>query len=218
MTPWRRAPRAVYEVYGEDHYLAGEAPYPEDQPEPSSSGGESVTGPGFEASQSALDDTEPGHPRPAAQYHEERHRAVLSPHSHGSHSARFVGLGVLVLVTVCVLGLVVAHPWHRLPAAPRSGVTQSAQKALGRYTSAGVPIAGRTVQLSTSPISGEHAAVRSSVRAPQRARVEKHTVPGSSVAIVPGPSVTSAQAWSPASETLPPAPVSPADYEFGFER
>ena len=184
MTPWRRSPRSVYQVYGEDDYLAAEDPYAEERSEPSPGGGESV--------------------------------------AHGSRSARFVGLGLLVLFIVCAIGLIVAHARQRLPATPRSGVSQSARNAPERYTSAGVPIAGRTVQLSNTPVSGEHSAVPSHPRVPSRpralprARAEKLTAPGASVTTTLTPSI--APALTPSIAPAPTPSITPADYEFGFER
>jgi hypothetical protein len=87
MTLWQRAPREVYRVYGQDEYLAEEAPSPTETSSP----------------------------------------ALPAKQSHGSRSARLIGLGVLVGVSVGALGLVVAHVSHQPPAAQRSVVAQSSR-------------------------------------------------------------------------------------------
>lgn len=79
MTFWRRAPREVYRVYGEDEYLAGE--------------------------NDAIEDSDP---TSETNRHQDR-RAIVSPRSHGSHTARLVGIGLLIGVTVGALGIVILN-------------------------------------------------------------------------------------------------------------
>jgi hypothetical protein len=83
MTLWRRAPRQVYRVYGEEEYLATDAT------------------PSCESSQ------------PPSANLDEGHHAVSSPCSYESHTGRLLGLGLLASVTVGVLGLVGLNASHR---------------------------------------------------------------------------------------------------------
>jgi hypothetical protein len=90
---WRRAPRAVYRVYGEDEYLdAGEAAVGED------------TNRGFGGEHAAEDQHTAAHQKPF-----------------GLRLGRLVGIGLLVGVTVCAFGLVVGNVLHRPSVATRSG-------------------------------------------------------------------------------------------------
>ncbi|HEX4837473.1 MAG TPA: hypothetical protein VFV03_02975, partial [Solirubrobacteraceae bacterium] len=104
MTLWHRAPREVYRVYGEDEYLADDAP-------------------------SAGDGSHPTQ----AHEHEIDHHAAAASWSHRSRSGRLVGLGLLVGVTVSALGLVAVNTAHRPPAASRAGVTQIARAGAGHH-------------------------------------------------------------------------------------
>jgi hypothetical protein len=88
MTLWRRAPREVYRVYGEDEYREDEylGEYLGEELDPTST-----------------------------HAHEEDHHAAIESRRPGSHSGRLVGLGLLVGVTVGALGLVVLNASHRSP-------------------------------------------------------------------------------------------------------
>lgn len=143
---WRRAPRAVYRVYGEDEYLdAGEVGVEED------------TNPTF-GGEYASDD----------QHTTTTHRRPL-----GSRSGRLVGIGLLVGVTVCALGLVVANVLHRPSVATRSGFVQGTRKAPPSYASTG-PSAGTTVGVTVSPEVKRHRAPASHTVA----RVKAHSSVG----------------------------------------
>jgi hypothetical protein len=95
MTLWRRAPREVYRVYGEDEYLDDEG----------------STGEGSQAN-----------PIPGRW---EGQPGVISPASHGSHTAQLLGLGLLVGVVIGVLALVVVNASHK-PRTMRPGASRGA--------------------------------------------------------------------------------------------
>jgi hypothetical protein len=142
---WRRTPRAVYRVYGEDEYLdAGEVGVEED------------TNPTF-GGEYASDDQ-----------HTTTHRRPL-----GSRSGRLVGIGLLVGVTVCALGLVVANVLHRPSVATRSGFVQGTRKVPPSYASTGLS-AGATVGVTVSPEAKRHRAPTSH----NLARVKAHSSVG----------------------------------------
>jgi hypothetical protein len=95
MTLWRRAPREVYRVYGEDEYLA------EDEP---------IVG---ELAGTAGGDGDG------------RHFTIGRSRSPGSRSGRLIGLGLVVGVTLGVAGLVVRNVSDDTSSVPRLGAPQS---------------------------------------------------------------------------------------------
>ncbi|MGA9875705.1 MAG: hypothetical protein WBQ21_07845 [Solirubrobacteraceae bacterium] len=106
---WRRAPRAVYRVYGEDEYLDGNEVGLEQSTNPIS-GGEHAA--------------------------EDRHTAA-HPRRLGLRSGRLVGIGLFVGVAVCALGLVVVNALHRPSGTTRSGFVQHTHNVPAGYASTG---------------------------------------------------------------------------------
>jgi hypothetical protein len=108
MTFWRRAPREVYRVYGEDEYLAE---------------GEHAS-----AEAHLADDGRPGQA-----WSQATGAQVRAP-----HSGRLLGLGLLVGVTVGALGLVLLNASHRpRSASPPSASPRSVKASTGSRQAVG---------------------------------------------------------------------------------
>jgi hypothetical protein len=137
MKLWHRAPREVYRVYGEEEYLIEE----------------------HEA-------VEEIHPTGETDRLEDR-RATVSSLPHSSRTARLVGLGLLVGVSVGAVGLVVFNMAHRASAPPPLVVSRGARTHLARGASVAGPgfasrhasVAGRT--FAGIPAGSERAIRRS---------------------------------------------------------
>lgn len=109
MSLWRRAPREVYRVYGEDQYLEGET-----APDDKTAGQEDTTTVEPDrrgvASWTAFAADVPPASAAGAGF-----RSV--PRS-GSHAGRLIGVGLLVGVGLATLALVFLNVWHQRGAAP----------------------------------------------------------------------------------------------------
>lgn len=232
MTFWRRGPREVYRVYGEEEYLAvedsrvdGEALLPsvDEQSLPaiaddsSHPPGHPLRAPGHPAH----DDAGPG----VVHRDEGRHTVVRSP-SNGSRAGRLVGLGLLVGVTASVLGLVVVNALHRQSSASRVGAARSARPGAASDAPARGQISARgTVQTSNTPLPRARALARTSPRTATPRRTT--TLPTPPARALPYVGVGRPAALSrpemavsaPDGESArPEATAQPPDGEFGFER
>ncbi len=106
MSLWRRAPRQVYCVYGEDEYLADEVRAQEAQPLGNEEEvGAHETRPQRGPSLSAAGAERESRPRPRPE------RSI------GSRTPRLVGVGLLLGVTVGAIALVLSHMTHETPPA-----------------------------------------------------------------------------------------------------
>jgi hypothetical protein len=112
MTLWHRTPREVYRVYGEDEYLAEEAPTVDEEAEPAQ-----------------------------AREHDAASQAFVEPPSRRAHSGRLVGVGLLVGVTASAIALVALSAVHRLSTAHRP-VAQVARKDDTARAATGVSVDG----------------------------------------------------------------------------
>ncbi len=206
---WRRTPRAVYRVYGEDEYLDDETRV------------EGDTNPTFGGEHAS----------------EDRHTATY-PRPRGSRSNRFVGIGLLVGVIVCVLGLVVVNALHR-PAVtiwsgfgPHTRNVPISQASTGPYIGVTVS-AGTTRQRTLISRDGAPVKTRSSIdgaalidhKLDVRASavpVLTHSLPAakqSDVSASSGAMVKPDQSPpSVSSGSLPEAASLVAEREFGFEQ
>jgi hypothetical protein len=109
MSFWRRAPREVYRVYGEDQYLEGEIATSEDATTVESEGS-------TEASWSACTGNAPS-PSP-------RTHSVSPTSPSGPHAGRLVGFGLLAgvgLATFALVFLNASHPRGSVPESPSRG-------------------------------------------------------------------------------------------------
>ncbi len=132
MTLWRRAPREVYRVYGEEEYLGGDA----------------------------LSADEASHHAPAHEHGNSRHAVVGSP-SYRAQAGRLVGLGLLVGVIVSAAALVVLNATHRPPTAPPSTVAHVARPdGAARASSGAASDGGSPVSASKSPMPRVRARAR----------------------------------------------------------
>ena len=139
MTLWRRAPREVYRVYGEDEYLAEDS---------SSSGAEeswtplvaeeSWTPPVAEQSWTHPSG-ERSHQAAVHEHVGDRYAVVESP-ADRSRAGRLVGLGLLVGVIVSAAALVALNAAHRPPAASPATVAQVAHADGASRASIGAPV------------------------------------------------------------------------------
>lgn len=125
MTLWRRAPREVYRVYGEDEYLDEDA---------SSSGAEESSTPLVAEESWTPPVAEESWTHPSGERSHQaavhghvgdRYAMVESPEDR-SRAGRLVGLGLLVGVIVSAAALVALNAAHRPPAASPATVAQVA--------------------------------------------------------------------------------------------
>ena len=197
MSLWRRAPREVYRVYGEDEYLAA---------------GEEA---GWEEPGSAPLETGPPATDPSDALYEHDTRASQA---YGPRSRRLVGLALLVAVTAAVFGLVAASALRRPRAAPPARVAQEAR--------GGVRAPAPAVAQSPRGGSPESRVSAGTFRLPHAvvsAKATSHAVePAKAVPRVRARDVAEPQAQAP--EAPAPearasrAPTPRVDGEFGFER
>jgi len=200
MTLWRRAPREVYRVYGEEEYLGGDAP-------------------------SAVEES---HQAPV-QEHAKDHYAVVGHPAYRAQAGRLVGLGLLVGVVVSAAALVVLNVAHRPPTAPPATVARVAHAHGAARASSGAAIdGGSPVSVSKNPTPRVRARTRTRARVgahsstghPSGGRSSTRQAHRSAESV----SEAASAEWSapPRSTTSDPAPsgaeAPPIGGEFEFER
>jgi hypothetical protein len=221
MSLWRRAPREVYRVYGEDEYLAaGEAPgWEEPGPAPLETGAP-ATDPSdtlceHDTCASARKDvTETPAFRSDTLYeHDTRASQAYDP-----RSRRIWGLALLVAVTAAVFGLVAASALRRPRAAPPARVAQEARggvkapaPAVAQSPRGGSPAS----RVSAGTFRLPHAVV--SAKATSRAVEPAKAVPRVRARDVAEPQAQAPEAPAPEARASR-APTPRVDGEFGFER
>lgn len=154
MTFWRRAPREVYRVYGQDEYL--------DHSDISSEG------------RSGLESSD--------EYESPENEAVGSPSSPRFYPGRLLGFGLLGGVTVCALGLVLLNSSHRLPVARRLKAPQSARRVSPSDGSNGVQITGHAIRISSASVSDGRAPMRRLIHVDSHVAVKTQMTSVSSIA------------------------------------
>jgi len=221
MSLWRRAPREVYRVYGEDEYLAAgeEAGWEEPGSAPLETG-PPATDPSdalyeHDTRASARKDvTETPAFRSDALYEHD----TRASQAYGPRSRRLVGLALLVAVTAAVFGLVAASALRRPRAAPPARVAQEARGGV----KAPAPAVAQSPR-GGSPASRVSAGTFRLPHAVVSAKATSHAVePAKAVPRVRARDVAEPQAQAP--EAPAPearasrAPTPRVDGEFGFER
>lgn len=239
MSLWRRAPREVYRVYGEDRYLEGDAV---SSPDASVGYGVSADGtayevdPEYDAGTGGDVGADPSWLGPSGD------RGVAPAGSDASHGGRLVGLGLLVGVILATLVLVLVNASRSHRAAREGASGQVAQRArVGSYPGSApfrVSASGRQRQGPLSSGSTRRsggmpaqydAATRRERQAPsvERAWSAAREAPGrvafSASAVVPpgsaaDPAIVALPAVSPAPAAPPKAPAPSVEDEFGFEQ
>jgi hypothetical protein len=197
MTLWRRAPREVYRVYGEDEYLADD------------------DGP---AAEERYANSVPGQ-------RDDRHPSMTAARSHGSRPGRLVGLGLLVGVTAGALALVVLNASHRSRAVPPGAAQSATDGTASHASSASHPSAFHHTSSAIS--AGSEPGIRSPSKPISYARpsARPHVRPLARRTERPpefAPNAVPVKLWRAQVSTseLPKsgASASPIDGEFGFER
>ena len=221
MSLWRRAPREVYRVYGEDEYLAAgeEAGWEEPGSAPLKTG-PPATDPSdtlyeHDTRASARKDvTETPAFRSDALYEHD----TRASQAYGPRSRRLVGLALLVAVTAAVFGLVAASALRRPRAAPPARVAQEARggvkapaPAVAQSPRGGSPAS----RVSAGTFRLPHAVV--SAKATSRAVEPAKAVPRVRARDVAEPQAQAPEAPAPEARASR-APTPRVDGEFGFER
>ena len=204
MTLWRRAPRSVYQVYGEESYLSGEGV---------------AAGVGEPAGADGL----PGAGRSTDGGHEQ-----MEALSHSPRAIRLLMLGLLGVVAAIVATIVAAQVLHHSQAAPAPVVvhrdrTRSAWTATSQLPTPTPPVrAGSRTRTATfapvvsaSAIPAPPAHISAAVSSGGSGRSDTSVVSPLASPMRSSPVVADA-ALLPAGEPLS-ASESHADGEFGFE-
>jgi hypothetical protein len=219
MSLWRRAPREVYRVYGEDQYLEAEtAPEGETAPQEDAMTVEPDrrTGASWAAFAADVPPTSPGT------------AGSSSARQSGSHAGRLIGVGLLVGVGLATLALVFLNLSRRHGAAPElvgQGARVEAEQGVERAAGGGrAPVIGHSV--NSRPVQAPRFSAPS-VTAPIRVSGStlQHRAPtggGSDTAPRLGRTLRAPGNGSPAMVAVePPTPVAvepPVQDEFGFEQ
>lgn len=222
MSLWRRAPREVYRVYGEDQYLEGET-----APEEETAAEDTTT---VESDNSRVASwatfTADGPPASAG-------TGGLTVPKGGSHAGRLLGVGLLVGIGLATLALVFLNMSHRHGAAPgllRPGTRVTAEQGVGHGIVVGptrVIAHSASSRPGRAPRFSDPPARTSSVRAPGSTPRHRASADGRSDTPPRLERARSAalRAFADVAPTTvavePPAGVvveSPAQDEFGFEQ
>jgi len=245
MSLWRRAPREVYRVYGEDEYLAageeagweepGSAPLKTGPPatDPSdtlyehdtrASARKDVTEtPAFRSDALYEHDTRASARKDVTETPAFRSDALYehdtrASQAYGPRSRRLVGLALLVAVTAAVFGLVAASALRRPRAAPPARVAQEARGGVKAPAPAVAqsPRGGSPAsRVSAGTFRLPHAVV--SAKATSRAVEPAKAVPRVRARDVAEPQAQAPEAPAPEARASR-APTPRVDGEFGFER
>jgi hypothetical protein len=242
VTFWRRAPREVYRVYGEDEYLAEDRVNVEDEylaeEAPAAEEAPSACEQHLDDCVGGADRAMPSTPVAHATYAHTTHAAPIpdigGARRHRSQSARLLGMGLLAGVGVGALLLVLSHVVHRSVAVPRSSASLSdraperAQGARRASTALGSSAANTSIYGSSGGVARRPKPGRPRVQGParsrslsrQRWRAGRRPAPGRSRQAEAG-SLTAQSSWQPISARTPSLPaqaVSATADEFEFER